>query len=171
MDAMPVFRMALQNAHKYFKATVTDLTPDDAHYIPPGVAHPIGARYAHAIIGDDVLANALLAGGAPLYVTTFKDKTGINNPDLDTDLEKARQIKLDLPHVAKYMDAVFAASEAHFESLTEKDLERTVDLTAQGIGVIPISVFLADFIVGHLHDVMGEISAVKGLLGKKGYPF
>ncbi|MBI3538635.1 MAG: DinB family protein [Chloroflexi bacterium] len=171
MDAMIVFRDALKSAHKYFRATVADVTSEDARYVPPGIAHPIGSRYAHCVTGDDFLVHVFLQGGAPLYETTFKNKTGISAPRLDAPLEWARTVQVDLPALANYMDATFAASEAYFDSMNEKDLERTVDLTAAGVGVLPMPVFLADFVIGHLHDVMGEISAVKGLLGKKGYPF
>ncbi len=41
----------------------------------------------------------------------------------------------------------------------------------KGLDRTTMAMFFADFISGHAHDVMGEISVTKGLLGKKGYPF
>jgi hypothetical protein len=171
MESMPILREALKNAHNLFRGTVADLTPEDAHYVPQGAAHPIGSRYVHLVVADDVMGNVVLKGGAPLYETTFKGKTGADDPSMMPNLEWARRVHVDLPAFAKYADAVFKASEAQLDAMTDKDLERTVDLTKFGVGMVPMPNFLNDFVIGHVRDVMGEISAVKGLLGKKGYPY
>jgi len=171
MDALSFARTALKSAHQSFKGTVADVTIEDAHFIPQGTAHPIGARYAHLIIAEDSQIQMMLQGEPRLFETTFKDKTGISEAMFRQSLEWARAVKIDLPALAKYTDAVFAESEKYFDALTDADLSGSVDLTVAGYGKIPLPIFLSDFIIGHCHDVMGEISAVKGLLGKKGYPF
>ena len=171
MDALSFARTALKNAHQAFIGTVADLTTEDVHYIPAGQAHPIGSRYAHQIIAEDAQIHFLLQGKPPLSETTFKGKTGISDTTFRQSLEWARAVKIDLPALHNYRDAVFAASEKYLESLGDADLGRMIDLSAINYPAVPLSIFLSEYIIGHVHDVMGEISATKGLLGKKGYPF
>jgi len=40
-----------------------------------------------------------------------------------------------------------------------------------GLGTLPMATVFAIFVVGHLNNLSGEISAVKGTNGMKGYPF
>jgi len=171
MDALSFARTALKNAHQAFKGTIADITTEDAHFLPPGTAHPIGARYAHLVIAEDSQIHMMLQSKLRLFETTFKDKTGISEAMFRQSLEWARAVKIDLPALAQYTDAVFAESEKYLNALTDADLARSIDLSAAGYGQVPLPIFLSDFMIGHCHDVMGEISAVKGLLGKKGYPF
>lgn len=171
MDARSFARTALKNAHHALKETVADVTTEDAHWIPQGTAHPIGSRYAHIVIAEDVQIHMMLQGKPPLFEVSFKGKTGVSDTTFRQSLEWARTVKIDLSVLAIYRDAVFAESEKYFDVLTDADLARSLDLTAMGIGQVPLPIFLSDFVIGHCHDVMGEISAVKGLLGKKGYPF
>lgn len=55
--------------------------------------------------------------------------------------------------------------------LKESDLEKEVDLTQVGFGKWSQGAFLITFLIGHARDIMGEISAIKGVQGAKGYPF
>ena len=57
---------------------MTDVTPEQAHWIPPGVALPIGASYAHVVVGQDSVINGMLKGGAPLFASSWAGKTGLS---------------------------------------------------------------------------------------------
>ncbi len=53
-------------------------------------------------------------------------------------------------------------------SLTPTDLERMIPTP---IGDVNLGQFLESFVIGHIHNHNGEISALKGCQGHKGYPW
>jgi hypothetical protein len=152
---------------------MVDVTPEMAHWQPPGQAHPIGSLYAHMVISEDMLVNGLLQGGAPLYAGPWAGKTGLPDPEnaFNRTVDWARAARVDLDATRAYAQAVYAATDAYLASLDEAALDRPMDLTQFGMGQMPLGDFVANLVLGHVRDLMGEISALKGVQGAKGYPF
>jgi hypothetical protein len=175
MDLKQVLAKNLESAHNAFAQTVADVTQEMADWIPPGVMHPIGERYAHLVLTEDILVNAVAKGGAPLCMSTWVGRTGFSAaPEMVTALtaERARAFRVhDLNALAQYMRAVFENTQAYINEADEARLASRVDMQIVGRGEIPFPIWFSMFIVGHTRDVMGEISALKGCLGVKGYPF
>lgn len=170
MNAISLLRNQMKAANELLEATMADVTPEQAHWLPPGIANPLGSMYAHAVLVQDAITNGTLRAVPPLYKSSWKDKTGISAPQMHATLEWARNLKVDLPALKSYAQDVYAATDAYLATLVETDLERTVDLTAAGLGKAPLSWILNYFLVGHTHNMTGEISCLKGLQGAKGYP-
>ena len=173
MQAIELLRSAMNVAHQSHEATVADVTPEMAHWRPPGQAHPIGSLYAHMVVGEDTLVNAVLQGGAPLYAGPWAGRTGLAQPSaaFSRTVEQAREMRVDLPKVRAYAQAVYAASDAFLASLDDAALDRVVDFTQFDMGTMTLGDALANLVLGHVRDIMGEISALKGVQGAKGYPF
>lgn len=55
--------------------------------------------------------------------------------------------------------------------LNDADLDRKVDLPFAGFGPQSLGWIVSNVALGHLHNHTGEISALKGVQGGKGYPF
>ena len=83
----------------------------------------------------------------------------------------ARRVQIDLPALKAYGRAVYAATDAYLESLTDIDLDRELDLSAVGFGKQKLSWMLNFLVLNHIGTETGEISALKGIQGAKGYPF
>ena len=113
---------------------IDDVTPEQASWNPPGVANPLGATYAHAICGLDAVPNDLL-GKPRLFDTAWAGKTGISEPQIYSDFDWARGLKVDLSQVRKYARAAHVNADSLIASLSPEDLTREIDLTADGIGV------------------------------------
>lgn len=79
-------------------------------------------------------------------------------------------MKVDLAATRKYATAVYAASDEFLASCSPGDLERPVDLTAVGLGISTMGFIIHNGIVGNGFTHCGEISCLKGLQGKRGYP-
>lgn len=79
-------------------------------------------------------------------------------------------MKVDLPTLRQYAQAIYANALAFVDALTEADLERKIDLSFIGFGEQTLSWCLSALVAGHLRDLGGEIATVKGLQGLKGYP-
>jgi hypothetical protein len=70
----------------------------------------------------------------------------------------------------KYARAVYAASDDFLATLSPADLERLVDLTALGLGISTMGDVIMNGILGNAFTHCGEISCLKGLQGKRGFP-
>lgn len=175
MDLKQVLVINLQTAHDAFQKTVADVTPEMANWLPPGIMHPLGERYAHLVMAEDMLCNGIAQGGAPLFMSAWAGRTGfVPAMELITaqTSENARAFRVDdLNALGEYMRAVFAYTQAFINNADDAHLASNVDMSIVGYGQVPFPVWFSTFIVGHLHDVMGEISALKGCMGVKGYPF
>lgn len=171
MNTVSLIRSQLSVTHEWFEATMKGVTPEVAHWQPGGTAHPIGSLYAHAITAIDIMINMMIQGGQPMFTTTWSGKTGISEPSFDAGLEWARNVKVNLDQARQYAQAVYASADAGLAGLSDDDLGRTIDLSEQGIGQWTLGAFLISFVIGHTRDMMGEISALKGIQGLQGYPF
>ncbi len=118
-----------------------------------------------------MIVHNLLQGKKPLFMTTWAGKTGVSEPTFHQSLEWTRTVKIDLAQLRKYAQAVYTAVDAYIGSLTEQDLDREIDLTDSGLGKHTLNWALHAIVIGHTHNMSGEISAAKGLQGAQGYPF
>jgi hypothetical protein len=69
-----------------------------------------------------------------------------------------------------YASAVSNETEAWIGSLQPDDLERSIDLGALGFGQQTIAWVLSAGVIGHIQAHWGEICALKGLSGGRGFP-
>jgi hypothetical protein len=172
-----LFIECLQAAHGLLENTMKNVTPEEAHWVPPGIANPIAANYAHVVIGEDGAIQGMLKGGAPLFASTWAGKTGVSelppmiNPEAPgfPDWSKwGRKVKIDLVALRKYTEAVYAATVEYLSSLTDDDLNRPLDLSALGLGKSTVGFLLINGLLGNTFSHSGEISCLKGLQGKQG---
>jgi hypothetical protein len=171
MDAISFAREQLQWSHELLEMVMADVTAEQAHWQPTGIANPVGAVYAHAVFGEDGVVNAMIRGGAPLFATEWAGRTGASEASPFMSYEWARNLQVDLPAMREYAHAVYASTDSYLLSLSPDDLERGVDLTQVGFGERPVSWCLNALVASHLNNMSGEISALKGVQGAKGYPF
>lgn len=177
MDSITLLRQQLQTAHQFMEGTMADVTPEQAQWRPPGVANPLGASYAHMVSSEDMLVHGMLQQAAPLFAGAWAGKTGLDEPMPTPGPEWeqygpwARRVQVDVGATRAYAQAVYAASDDYLAGLTPADLDRTMDLRGLGMGQVDLGWVLSNLVVGHVHDLMGEISCLKGLQGARGYPF
>ena len=171
MNGQEGLLVGLRWAHELLNMVTADLTPEQAAWTPPGIANPIGAQFAHAVCAEDAIIHVLLLGGAPLYASEWAGKSGVSDPQWGATFEWARTVVVDLPALRDYAAAVAVATEAYISSLSDADLDRTLDLTNLGLGRQSVGWALNALLIAHLHNMAGEISVLKGLQGAKGYPF
>jgi hypothetical protein len=170
MNVTAFLREQIQQAHGLLEATMEDVTTEQAHWTPPGTANPLAATYVHAIISEDVAIQMILKGGAPLYASAWVGKTGMSEVQPLPTAEWARTVQIDLPTVRRYAQAVHAATDAYLATLPEDELARPIDLTHFGLGQSTVGHILSRFVLGHVDNMTGEISVLKGIQGSRGYP-
>ena len=171
MNIIDNHREGLKWAYELLEMTMADVTPEQAHWTPPGIANPLGAVYAHAVCELDAIIHVLLQGIEPIFASTWIARTGISEPQWQANFDWARNLKIDLAAAREYAQAVYGDADAYIASLTESDLERKVDLSAQGLGIPTVNWCLNALVISHINNMAGEISVLKGLQGTRGYPF
>ena len=176
MEATTLLREQLQVAHQWLEGTMADVTPEQAHWTPPGIATPLGASYAHVLTSEDMIIKGMLQQTAPLLASTWAGRTGLSEPPPMPGPAWGeygpwtRRVQIDLPALRAYGQAVYEATAAYLAGLTPADLDRPVDLSGVGLGQVTLGWVLSNLVIAHSHDLMGEISCLKGLQGVRGYP-
>jgi hypothetical protein len=179
LTVQSVLAAALASAHAILEATMADVTEEVVNRPAPGKANSIGSSYAHAIFAEDAVVSGMLRGSQPLAATTWAGRTGFDRPmpmpggaghggDLG---DWYRTVQVDLAACRDYAKAVAQASTEFVTSADDEALARPIDMSFVGQGSVPASGVFNTFVIGHLNNLCGEIAAVKGVFGLRGYPF
>jgi len=171
VDSIALLNKQIELAHLMLEGTMSDVTPEQAHWYPGDRAASIGGNYAHLLLVEDRYINGL-RGALPLAESAFADRMGVSEPlpfGNPWD-EWARRVKMDLPAVRAYAQAVYKNTSEYVGSLEPDDLTGERDLTSIGGGKQGIGWVLSVTIIAHINMHHGEISFLKGLQGGRGYP-
>jgi hypothetical protein len=172
MTSIDILRKQLAWVHDGQEATVGDVTDEAAHFSDTGKALPVGAAYAHSVISEDVIVQGMLAHKKPL--SADNPDTGLSEPmptfsDWDKYETWIKNVKVDLVKFRVFAKEVYAASDAYFATLKDEDLEKEIDLGP--MGKESLLHILSTYVILHIANLTGEVSAAKGIQGLKGYPF
>ena len=171
--ASSILTEQLQGAHGLLKMTLDGVTPEVASFTPPGTANSIVDTYVHILLSEDWLIHFLLQHTDPLYVSELKDKTGVEafTPAADNSFPAwTKNAKVNMQEMNAYAEKVFAISETYVKNLTDEDLQKEVDLAAFGMGKSTVAFVISSIVTSNMNLHTGEISAIKGVQGLKGYP-
>jgi DinB superfamily len=177
MNSISLLQQGVEIAHQFLEGTMADVTEAQLHWSPPGNANALGATYAHVVLSEDMIINGMLQGKPPLFASSWAGKAGVSEPmpQPGPEWEKygawAKNVRVDLAALRAYAQAVYKNTEAYLASLTEGDLDRTVDLSVAGMGQVNVAWILNGLIIAHASNICGEISCLKGIQGARGYPF
>lgn len=171
MNTVELLQFSLKNALSILGEVMGDVTQEQADWQPPGLANPIGATYWHLITGTDELVHGWCMGQAPLSATAGWGERILLVPAPEGEEDLAvilRTVRVNLPAMHEYSRAVAEAADEWLASLVPEDLERSLETP---IGEINLGQMLATFGVWHIDSHCGEIAALKGCQGARGYPF
>src|SRR5215510_8196529 len=76
LNAVSLLRDQAIDARALFEATLADVTPEQAGWLPAGRALPIAAHVAHVLTSEDMALHGLVAGQPPLVATTWAGRAG-----------------------------------------------------------------------------------------------
>src|ERR1041385_6356800 len=75
-----LLRTVVGDARRVLDATMADVTQAQVDYIPPGLANPLGATYAHVVWSEDMTVQGMFRQAAPLFASTWAGRTGLSEP-------------------------------------------------------------------------------------------
>jgi len=170
MEVKSLVKGILARNHELLESTMTDVENRHAEWAPPGKALPLGALYVHVVTSEDFFIQSLLNGGTPLWDSTWKGKMGLSEPRPPRGQpweEWGRRVRIEVSKLREYAKAVFAATDAHIDSLNETDLSKEIEFFGRKMS---LAAFFLGVMCTHCANHTGEISTLKGLQGLKGYP-
>jgi hypothetical protein len=198
MNRVELLQFSLGSAFAVLEQVVSDLTQEQADWLPPGTAVPIGALYWHTVAHCDQVVHeycmppfrtitqqewrkARLAkqdlgmGQTPLrHSAGWQEKVVLalppeNPEDPFWDVRSFREgLQVDLAAMHGYARATAEVVQGAVAALTPEDLERTISTP---IGDYAMDRFLSLFVIWHINAHCGEIAALKGCQGLQGYPW
>jgi hypothetical protein len=173
MNTVELIQYSLGNAFGILGQVVADLTQEQADWTPPGIANPIGATYWHAVSSTDDIVHRWIRGEESLRQKGgWQEKIltiSVPEPGQGEDyLAYMQAIRVDIATLHTYTGAVADDVQYWLASLKSEDLENEIDTP---IGKLGIGKLLETFVIWHINAHCGEIAALKGCLGAKGYPF
>lgn len=176
MTGIQLIKEEIVNARETFEGTVADILEEHIHKDPGGKALTLAGAYAHLIFSEDMTINRLLQEKPPLYDNEWKDKTGVSAPlpQMGPNWNEehamwAKTVKVNLNKLRKYSKAVYAETDKYVGKLKNEDLDKKVNMGEWGEKTI--AYLLYAYVIGHTNSLSGEISAIKGVFGVKGYSF
>ena len=121
MNIIQLLRDQVKWSHETMESTMADVKDEMAHFTDMKKALPVGAAYAHAVMGEDVIVSTMLANKKPVAESM---ETGLSEPmpsmqNWDKHDQWARTVKVDLPKFKTYAQKVYEASDAWLASLKE----------------------------------------------------
>jgi uncharacterized damage-inducible protein DinB len=172
MNAIEAIKLAYEGSHNWYQGTIADVTAEAANHAPGGEAHPIGYVAAHILHCEDVMINSVIQGKASIWERDGWDKAlGISSVALDQPTAAAQAYRCDPLKLNDYAQTVYSSTASYLDGLGADELDEEVDLSAAGMGKMELGRFLLTMLLGNNYAHTGEISALKGIMGKKGYPF
>src|SRR5436190_3397530 len=137
--ATQLLRQQVRIAHDILEATMADVTPEAAHWLPPGIANPLGATYAHVVVSEDYVINGMFRQQPPLSAGEWQQRTGLSepmpapaSPEWSNYATWTRGVEIDLTTLREFAHAVYAVTDSFLSSMSDADLEQPVDLSGLG---------------------------------------
>lgn len=173
MNTVQLTQASLRSAFEILSQVCADLTQEQCDWLPPGLANPIGAMYWHTVSGADEVVYGWCVGQEPLHQRQgWKEQVlAVAPPEPEGEegwLAWMQAVRVNLPALHEYTRAVAADLDAWLGALTPADLDRAIHTP---IGDYCLALALDTFVIWHINAHCGEISALKGCLGARGYPF
>jgi hypothetical protein len=173
MNTVELLQYSLSNAFGFLGQVTADLTQEQADWQPPGIANPIGAMYWHTLLSVDYIVHKWCQGQEPLNETAgWREKVftvSAPEPEQGGDWQAyMRIIRVDLLVLHEFAQVMNKAIQSWLGTLAPEDLERKMQTP---IGELNLGQMLETFVIWHINAHCGEISALKGCQGAKGYPF
>ena len=171
-----LMRRIVRDARQVLEGTMADVTQQQADFIPPGIANPLGATYAHVVCSEDMIVQGMFRQTAPLSASTWAERTGLSEPMPMPGPQWAdygpwtRRVKIDLAQLRVYARAVAEETDGWIAGLSDTDLDRPLDLSGVGLGQHTLASAIALLLAHHLGTETGEIAVLKGIQGARGYP-
>lgn len=158
MNTVELLHYSLAMAFDILSQVTADLTQEQADWRPPGTASSIGSIYCHTLSYVDCFVRDFFIEGKSLPESIESAPAELWMQDVQVDVSELHERAAEVRSTTLYW----------LSSLTPTDLEPR---RQTNMGELNLGQMLEAYIVWHINAHCGEISALKGCQGLKGYPW
>jgi len=158
MNTVELLQYSFDTAFEILDAVTVDLTQEQADWRPPGVTNTIGSIYSHILTYVDIFVQDACIDGKPL-------PESVESRPKELWLQDVQE---DITGLHERVGNVKAKVQGWLSSITPADLDIKRNTP---IGELNQGQMFDVFIIWHINAHCGEIAALKGCQGAKGYPW
>ena len=158
MNTVELLQYSLDTAFGILSLVTADLTQEQVDWQPPGVVNTIGSIYSHILNYVDWFVQDICIDQKP-FPESVED--GLKELGM-------RHVQADVAALHKNAGTVLEKAKGWLSSLTPDDLDIIRNTT---IGELNQGQMVEAYVTWHVNVHCGEISALKGCQGLKGYPW
>lgn len=170
MPVVSFIRGSLRQLHSSYDDSIRDLTDEQFHWR----ANESGVSTAfilwHYVRTEDNIIQYVLQGKPTVWIESGWDqKFGLHRTAQGTgmSLEDAQNLLItDMAGFLEYMQAVWQATDAYLEGVTDDQLEEKT--TVKPLGEMRVQDAIGNMCLTHGFTHLGEVAHIRGLLGLKG---
>jgi hypothetical protein len=168
MDILEYIRHEVAGVRRSVNMTMKDMTPELFNAATPGTANSINATFVHFMNSEDVFIQKIILGKPTVWESgCWSEKTGIQKlPGIGEDWSYFKSAPIAIQPLLDYQSAVWAATDSFLATLTPQELDHKVKFAGGGRTVAEMLLLACSQSLNHV----GEIAALKGVLGAKGLP-
>ena len=168
MDSVNFLRQQFVKLHDQIDVVMNETTYEQFNWKPPGTMNPISTIYLHLINAEDFHIHAILQGRTRIWETAgWNEKLGLAEPPgRGRNWEEASVKEFFQNNLIDYQHLVRKDTDEYLTGLTNSKLKEKVSFVG---GERQIAEVMASLII-HVASHTGEIAAIKGIQGVKGYP-
>lgn len=168
MDTVKFIKQFFVKLHDQIDVVMNETTHEQFNWKPPGTMNPISSIFLHIINAEDIHFHAILQGRPRIWETDgWNDKIGLAAPPgRGRNWEEARAKQLSQNDLADYQLLVRKDTDEYLTGLTNSKLNERVSFVG---GERQVAEVITSLIV-HVASHTGEIAALKGIQGVKGFP-
>jgi hypothetical protein len=175
MDIIDFYRLEQKRLHASMRESVSDLTPAEWHHMEEGNGNSIAFLVWHSVRTEDNILRFILQGRPPLWNEgNWHERLGLPPRVQGTGMttEEARQFRIGDPALfMQYAEEVWREFEAYLAGITDGGVELSARIVmVKPIGTLPALRVIGQACISHLFMHYGEISLLRGTLGKRGMP-
>ena len=166
MDSKNFIKLQFEKIYKQCDEVLNAITNEQFNWTPPGTANPISATFVHLLTSEDRNIQVLLQGKERIWESEgWIEKIGVKDPPgRGKHWEEARDRAWKLLPLLGYEQSVRAATFAYLDRLTAEELDRKVKVNE----VERTAADILTALIVHQMVHIGEIAAIKGIMGIKG---
>ncbi len=172
MSTIEFVQDSMKNLHGAFTDAVADITDEQAHWRPGGLANHIAFILWHYLRTEDNIFLWVLQRKPTVWIEGGWDaKYNLDSKSQGTGMpsEDAAALRLDpWAEFPTYMSTVFREAEAYLATLSDSDLSENV--MVKPFGESPLIDVIDRTVMNHGYSHLGELWVLKGLQGMKGSP-
>jgi hypothetical protein len=158
MNTVELLQYSIGFAFDVLDQVTADLTQEQVDWTPPGTASSIGSIYSHLVTYLDFFVHEMCIG---------QKYEGFQEPAPPPEI-MMQDVQADLVTLHERAKEVRAVTEDWLASLTPADLDVELETS---VGLLNVGQMVEAYIIWHINVHCGEIAALKGCQGAKGYPW